>query len=178
MKVISSAIPEVLVIETVVAVDHRGFFLESFNQRDFRKNTGLNVHFVQDNHSHSSKNVLRGLHYQIDRPQGKLVRVSRGTIFDVTVDLRHDSPYLGKWVGVELSEHNHRQKWVPPGFAHGFLVLSDSADVQYKTTGYYEPELERCIAWDDPELSIKWPLGVVPSLSARDRAGHAFSRRG
>lgn len=176
MKVIPAAIPEILIIEPVVFVDHRGFFLESFNQRNFCKSTGLDVHFVQDNHSRSSRNVLRGLHYQIDRPQGKLVRVSYGTIFDVTVDLRRNSPYLGQWTGVELSEDNHRQKWVPPGFAHGFLVLSDSADVQYKTTEYYEPELERCIAWDDPELAIKWPLADFPILSAKDRAGHAFKR--
>lgn len=176
MTVISAAIPDVLIIEPVVSVDPRGFFLESFNQRDFRKNTGLDVHFVQDNHSRSSRNVLRGMHYQIDRPQGKLVRVSRGSIFDVAVDLRRDSPYFGQWTGVELSEANYRQTWVPPGFAHGFLVLSESADVQYKTTGYYEPELERCIAWNDPELDIRWPLGGTPILSAKDQSGHAFQK--
>ncbi|MFN4003548.1 MAG: dTDP-4-dehydrorhamnose 3,5-epimerase [Hylemonella sp.] len=171
MKVTPTAIADVLLIEPQVYGDERGFFFESYNARAFRQATGLDVSFVQDNHSRSAKGVLRGLHYQIRQPQGKLVRVVRGSVYDVAVDLRRSSPTFGRWVGVELSEHNHRQLWVPPGFAHGFVVTSDSADFLYKTTDYYAPEHERCIAWDDPALGIAWPLDGVPQLSAKDRAG-------
>lgn len=171
MKVTPTAIADVLLIEPQVYGDERGFFFESYNARAFRQATGLDVSFVQDNHSRSAKGVLRGLHYQIRQPQGKLVRVVRGSVYDVAVDLRRSSPTFGCWVGVELSEHNHRQLWVPPGFAHGFVVTSDSADFLYKTTDYYAPEHERCIAWDDPALGIAWPLDGVPQLSAKDRAG-------
>jgi dTDP-4-dehydrorhamnose 3,5-epimerase len=162
----------VLILEPRVFGDARGVFYESFNQREFNRITGLNLGFVQDNHSRSTKGVLRGLHYQIRQPQGKLVRVVRGAVFDVAVDLRQGSVSFRKWVGVELTEVNHRQLWVPPGFAHGFLVLSDSADFLYKTTDYYEPSFERCIAWNDPELGIQWPLGgATPELSQKDRRG-------
>jgi len=174
MKVVSTAIADVLIIEPQIFGDSRGFFLESFNQRAFNAATGTNHAFVQDNHSRSAKGVLRGLHYQLGQPQGKLVRAVRGAVFDVAVDIRPDSATFGKWVGVELSEDNHRQLWVPPGLAHGFLVLSDSADFLYKTTDYYAPTLERCIAWDDPTLGIEWPLDGSPALSARDSAGQAF----
>lgn len=168
MKVTSTAIPDVLLFEPTVHADERGFFLESFNQKDFNRATGLDVTFVQDNHSRSAKGVLRGLHYQIRHPQGKLVRVVHGTVFDVAVDIRKSSPTFGKWVGIELSETNRKQHWVPPGFAHGFMALSDDADVLYKTTNYYAPEHERCIAWDDPDLAIHWPPGLPPLLSPRD----------
>ena len=173
MKVIATALPEVLVIEPKVFGDTRGFFFESFNQRAFNQASGLDVQFVQDNHSRSSKGVLRGLHYQIKQPQGKLVRVAKGAVFDVAVDIRRESSNFGKWVGVELSEENNRQLWIPPGFAHGFLVLSDTADFLYKTTDYYAPEFERCLAWDDAEIAIGWPLaGASPQVSAKDSAGH------
>ncbi|MDW5443913.1 dTDP-4-dehydrorhamnose 3,5-epimerase [Polaromonas sp. SM01] len=174
MKVTSTAISDVLIIEPRVFGDPRGFFLESFNQRDFNVATGTNYTFVQDNHSRSAKGVLRGLHYQLELPQGKLVRVVRGTVFDVAVDIRSASPTFGKWVGLELSEHDNRQLWVPPGLAHGFLVLSESADFLYKTTDYYAPTQERCIAWDDPTLAIDWPLDGHPVLSGKDGAGQAF----
>jgi dTDP-4-dehydrorhamnose 3,5-epimerase len=174
MKATPTAIPEVLVIEPKVFGDSRGFFLESFNTRSFQEATGLRVDFVQDNHSRSAKGVLRGLHYQLQQPQGKLVRVVRGSVFDVAVDVRRSSPTFGRWVGIELSDDNHRQFWVPPGFAHGFVVLSDSADFLYKTTAYYAPEHERSIAWDDPELGIDWNLAAAgisePLLSTKDRA--------
>jgi dTDP-4-dehydrorhamnose 3,5-epimerase len=173
MKVTRTAIPDVLVIEPRVFGDTRGFFLESFNQRVFQESTGLVETFVQDNHSRSTRGVLRGLHYQIERPQGKLVRVVRGAVFDVAVDLRRASPNFGQWVGVELTEDNHKQFWVPAGFAHGFLVLSESADFLYKTTEYYAPEHERCVAWNDPALAIAWPdVGAPPRLSDKDRQGH------
>lgn len=171
MQVIPTAMPEVLIIEPKVFGDTRGFFFESYNERAFAQATGLKVPFVQDNHSRSARGVLRGLHYQIRQPQGKLVRVVRGSVFDVAVDLRRGSPRFGQWVGVELSESNHRQLWVPPGFAHGFLVTSESADFLYKTTDYYAPEHERCIAWDDPAIGIRWPLEGAPQLSAKDKAG-------
>ena len=172
MKVTSTALPEVLMIEPKVFGDPRGFFFESFNQRAFNDATGLDTKFVQDNHSRSAKGVLRGLHYQIQQPQGKLVRLVRGAVFDVAVDLRKASPNFGRWVGVELSEDNHRQLWVPPGFAHGFLVTSDSADFLYKTTEYYAPEFERCVAWNDPAIGVAWPLaGNAPQLSVKDQAG-------
>lgn len=155
MKVTPTAISDVLLIEPKVYGDVRGFFYESFNQKAFYQASGLDLQFVQDNHSRSSKDVLRGLHYQIQQPQGKLVRVVRGAVFDVAVDIRRSSPSFGKWVGLELSEDNHRQLWIPPGFAHGFLVLSDSADFLYKTTDYYAPEYERCIAWNDATIDIR-----------------------
>ena len=172
MKATPTAIADVLIIEPKVFGDARGFFFESFNQKAFMAATGQDVHFVQDNHSRSSRGVLRGLHYQLQQPQGKLVRVVRGAVFDVAVDIRQGSRTYGKWVGVELSEDKHQQLWVPPGLAHGFLVLSESADFLYKTTDYYAPEFERCIAWNDPALDIDWPLkGLQPELSAKDRAG-------
>jgi dTDP-4-dehydrorhamnose 3,5-epimerase len=172
MKATPTAIPDVMVIEPKVFGDARGFFFESFNQRAFNEATGQDVSFVQDNHSRSAKGVLRGLHYQIQQPQGKLVRVVRGTVFDVAVDIRKRSPTFGQWVGIELSEDNHRQLWVPGGFAHGFLVLSESADFLYKTTDYYAPEHERCIAWNDPDMRIAWPdTGTNPVLSVKDQVG-------
>jgi len=171
MKVTPTSIPEVLIIEPKVFGDARGFFYESFNQKAFNEATGTNHQFVQDNHSRSSQGVLRGLHYQIKQPQGKLVRVARGAVFDVAVDIRKASPTFGRWAGVELSEENHRQLWVPPGFAHGFLVLSDTADFLYKTTDYYAPVHERCIVWNDPAIRIDWPLTGTPSLSGKDQMG-------
>ncbi len=174
MNVTPTAIPEVLIIEPKVFGDARGFFFESFNQKAFNGATSLSVNFVQDNHSRSAKGVLRGLHYQVKQPQGKLVRVVRGAVFDVAVDIRKGSPTFGKWVGIDLSEDNHKQMWLPPGFAHGFVVLSDSADFLYKTTEYYAPEHERCIAWNDPEIGIQWPLMSEPSLSSKDQQGMAL----
>jgi len=171
MKSISTAIADVFILEPKVFGDTRGFFFESFNTRAFAEATGLDVQFVQDNHSRSAKGVLRGLHYQVQHPQGKLVRVVRGSVFDVAVDIRKASPTFGKWVGVELTEDNHRQLWVPPGLAHGFLVTSESADFLYKTTDYYAPEHERCLAWNDPEIAIEWPLEGAPQLSAKDQLG-------
>jgi dTDP-4-dehydrorhamnose 3,5-epimerase len=154
--------------------DARGFFYESFNQKAFNEATGTDHQFVQDNYSRSGKGVLRGLHYQIEQPQGKLVRVVRGAVFDVAVDIRQSSPTFGKWVGVELSEANHRQMWVPPGFAHGFVATSESADFLYKTTDYYAPEYERCIAWNDLSIGIQWPADYVPQLSAKDMLGKSL----
>ena len=175
MNISACAIPDVLLMEPKVFGDERGFFMESFNQRGFCDATGLDLHFVQDNHSRSARNVLRGLHYQAMQPQGKLVRVVAGEVFDVAVDIRPGSPTFGKWVGEVLSATNKRQLWVPPGLAHGFLVLSDTADFLYKTTDYYAPAHERCIAWDDPTLAIDWPLnGQTPLLSAKDLTGTAF----
>ncbi|MCK0511576.1 dTDP-4-dehydrorhamnose 3,5-epimerase [Aromatoleum buckelii] len=171
MKATPTSIPDVLLMEPKVFGDARGFFFESFNARAFRDATGLDETFVQDNHSRSARGVLRGLHYQIRQPQGKLVRVVRGAVFDVAVDLRRASPTFGRWAGVELSEDNHRQLWIPPGFAHGFVVLSESADFLYKTTDYYAPEHERCLAWNDPAVGIEWPLDVPPLLSGKDREG-------
>ena len=167
-----TAIPEVLVLEPKVFGDARGFFDESFNARDFAQATGLQVDFVQDNHSKSARGVLRGLHYQIEQAQGKLVRVVQGEVFDVAVDLRKSSPTFGKWEGVELSEENQRQLWIPPGFAHGFLVLSDSADFLYKTTDYWAPAHERSLRWNDPAVGIAWPWPVdtMPQLAAKDAA--------
>lgn len=179
MKTTPTAIPGVLIIEPKVFGDARGFFYESFNQKAFNDATGTDHQFVQDNHSRSAKGVLRGLHYQVNQPQGKLVRVVRGAVFDVAVDIRPDSPAFGRWVGVELTEGNHKQMWVPPGLAHGFLVLSETADFLYKTTDYYAPEFERCIAWDDPSVGIEWPLqGLQPKLSAKDLAGQPLSNAG
>ncbi|TSA49847.1 MAG: dTDP-4-dehydrorhamnose 3,5-epimerase [Nitrosomonadales bacterium] len=175
MKVIPTAIPAVLIIEPRVFGDTRGFFFESFNQRAFSQATGLDVNFVQDNHSRSAKSVLRGLHYQIRQPQGKLVRVVRGAVFDVTVDIRKSSATFGQWVGVELTEDNHHQLWIPPGFAHGFYVLSDSADFLYKTTDYYAPEFERSLVWNDPKIAIAWPLDTQPIVSAKDAQGMSLA---
>lgn len=171
MKVTPSSIPEILVFEPTVFGDDRGFFYESYNARHFAQMTGLSVNFVQDNHSRSAKNVLRGLHYQIRQPQGKLVRVVSGAIFDVVVDIRASSPFFGRWIGVELSAENRRQLWVPPGFAHGFVVTSDSAECLYKTTDYWSPEHERSILWSDPALAIDWPLAGEPMLSGKDSHG-------
>lgn len=174
MKVIPTEIPDVLIIEPQVYGDDRGFFLESFNQKDFREKTGVNTTFVQDNHSMSLKNVLRGLHYQIPNPQGKLVRVVSGSVFDVAVDARKSSPTFGQWVGCVLSAENKRIFWVPEGFAHGFLVLSERAEFLYKTTNYYYPQYEKTIAWNDADLGIDWPLDTPPILSPKDQAGQPF----
>lgn len=170
MNVISTEIEEVKILEPKVFSDERGFFLESFNQRTINEKLGLNLSFVQDNHSHSKKNVLRGLHYQIENPQGKLVRVVTGEAFDVAVDLRKSSPTFGKWVGVILSAQNKRMLWIPPGFAHGFLTLSSEADFLYKATDFYHPSSEHCVRWDDPDLAIKWPP-CKPLLSPKDLKG-------
>ena len=171
MKATRLAIPDVVLIEPEVFGDARGFFFESFNQKAFNEATGTDHQFVQDNHSRSSKGVLRGLHYQIQQPQGKLVRVVQGTVFDVAVDIRKSSPTFGQWIGEELSADNHRQLWVPPGFAHGFVVLSETAEFLYKTTDYYAPQYERCIAWNDAALAIDWRFEGQPSLSAKDAQG-------
>ncbi len=177
MKAIRTAIPEVIVLEPRIFGDARGFFMESYNRRTFAELTGCDPDFVQDNHSRSARGVLRGLHYQIRQPQGKLVRVVSGTVFDVAVDIRRSSPTCGQWVGEVLSAENQRQIWVPPGFAHGFLVLSETADFLYKTTDYYVPEHERCITWNDPELAVAWPLiGLELRLSARDMQGISFAQ--
>lgn len=176
MKVTPAAIPDVLILEPKVFGDERGFFFESFNRQAFREATGLDVDFVQDNHSKSAKNVLRGLHYQLPpKAQGKLVRVVQGEVFDVAVDIRKDSKTFGQWVGEKLSAENKKQLWIPPGFAHGFLTLSETAEFLYKTTDYYAPEHERCIAWDNPKIGIKWPLTTAPLLSEKDRAGEPLS---
>lgn len=176
MKVTHCAIADVLLIEPKVFGDDRGFFFESFNQRVFREASGLMVDFVQDNHSKSARHVLRGLHYQIKRPQGKLVRVVAGEVFDVAVDIRRNSPTFGRWVGEVLSADNKKQLWLPPGMAHGFLVLSESAEFLYKTTDYWAPEHERCIAWNDPTLAIAWPaLNGAPLLSGKDANGPLFA---
>lgn len=172
MKLIPTALPEVLILEPQVFGDERGFFYESFNARRFSELTGLERDFVQDNHSRSQRGVLRGLHYQLQQTQGKLVRVSAGEVYDVAVDIRRSSPNFGRWVGVHLSAENKRQLWVPEGFAHGFLVLSEFAEFLYKTTDYYAPAHERSIRWDDPALAIDWPLdGLVPQLSGKDQQG-------
>ena len=176
MKATRLAIPEVVLIEPKVFGDARGFFFESFNQKAFNEATGTDLDFVQDNHSRSSKGVLRGLHYQIKQAQGKLVRVVRGSVFDVAVDVRKSSPTFGQWVGAELTEENQHQLWVPPGFAHGFVVLSESADFLYKTTDYYAPEYERCIAWNDADIGVDWHYDGAPSLSAKDAQGAAFKK--
>ena len=168
--VTQTALPEVLILEPKIFGDDRGFFFESFNQRDFQQATGLNVNFVQDNHSKSSQGVLRGLHYQIQHPQGKLVRVTQGSVFDVAVDMRRSSPNFGKWMGVELSADNKRQLWVPPGFAHGFVVTSESAEFLYKTTEYWYPEYERSLLWCEPSVGIQWPLEGAPKLAGKDAA--------
>ena len=175
MQAIRTAIPDVLIIEPRVFGDARGFFYESFNAKAFAEATGLDVRFVQDNHSKSVRGVLRGLHYQIRQSQGKLVRVVQGEVFDVAVDIRKNSPTFGQWVGELLSGENKRQLWIPAGFAHGFLVLSETAEFLYKTTAYYAPQFERCIAWNDPDLKIDWQFSGTPALSAKDAAGAAFA---
>ena len=175
MKIIQTSIPDVLILEPKVFGDERGFFFESFNQAKFDAAIGKKVQFVQDNHSRSAKNVLRGLHYQIQQALGKLVRVVQGAVYDVAVDIRKSSPTFGQHVGLELSAENKRMVWVPEGFAHGFLVLTDSAEFLYKTTDYYAPEYERSIAWDDPTLNIQWPLTVAPTLSGKDAQASAFA---
>ncbi|UVJ44269.1 dTDP-4-dehydrorhamnose 3,5-epimerase [Pseudomonas sp. LS1212] len=174
MNVIATEIPEVMIIEPKVFGDERGFFYESFNALAFEQATGVRTQFVQDNHSRSQKGVLRGLHYQLEHTQGKLVRVTTGEVLDVAVDIRRSSPTFGRWVGVRLSAQNRRQLWVPEGFAHGFVVLSDFAEFLYKTTDYYMPSAERCIRWDDPELAIDWQLDEPPQLSAKDQAGKSL----
>ena len=174
MKVTPTRLPEVLLIDPNVFGDERGFFLETYNKRAIKDVAGIALDFVQDNHSRSARNVLRGLHYQVRQPQGKLMRVVQGAVFDVAVDIRKSSPTFGKWVGFELSAENKRVAWVPEGFAHGFLVLSESADFLYKTTNYFAPELERTIAWNDPDLGVSWPLQGPPLLSDKDRRGVAF----
>lgn len=174
MQVIETRLPGVLLFEPKVFSDARGFFMESYNQRDFATAAGLTEPFVQDNHSASHRNVLRGLHYQIQRPQGKLVRVVVGSVLDVAVDLRRSSPTFGRWEGMELSADNRRMVWVPKGFAHGFIVLSDYAEVLYKTTDYYAPEHERTLIWDDQDVGVAWPADAPPILSAKDRAGQSF----
>jgi len=174
MNIIATEIPEVLIVEPKVFGDDRGFFYESFNQRQWETVTGLSPNFVQDNHSRSVRGVLRGLHYQIEQAQGKLVRCVLGEVFDVAVDIRKSSATFGKWVGVHLSAANKRQLWVPEGFAHGFLVLSDIAEFLYKTTDYYAPEHERCIGWNDPDIGIEWPFDETPKLSGKDAQGAKF----
>lgn len=175
MQLTPSAIPEVLLIEPKVFGDQRGFFFESYNRRTFARATGIDVEFVQDNHSRSLKNVLRGLHYQLRQPQGKLVRVTLGAVWDVAVDLRRSSPSFGRWVAFELSAESKSMAWIPPGFAHGFLVTSEAAEVQYKTTDYYAPEHERTLLWNDTALAIPWPLAGAPILAAKDRSGRSLA---
>ncbi len=174
MQATCIAIPDVVLLEPMVFGDDRGFFFESFNQARFEEAIGRTATFVQDNHSRSAKHVLRGLHYQIQKPQGKLVRVVQGEVFDVAVDLRKSSPTFGRWVGEVLSADNKRQLWVPEGFAHGFVVLSDTAEILYKTTDYYAPAHERSIVWNDPAIGIQWPAGLLPVLSAKDAIGQSF----
>jgi dTDP-4-dehydrorhamnose 3,5-epimerase len=171
MRAMPTSIADMIVLEPRVFGDDRGFFYESFNQKAFQEATGLDVRFVQDNHSKSGKNVLRGLHYQVQQPQGKLVRVVQGEVFDVAVDIRKNSPTYGQWVGMHLSAENKKQLWIPPGLAHGFVVLSETAEFLYKTTDYYAPALERCICWNDPDIGIEWPIEGEPLLSAKDQAG-------
>lgn len=176
MRAIRTAIPDVLILEPKIFGDDRGFFFESYNGKVFQEATGLDVRFVQDNHSKSAKGVLRGLHYQVQQPQGKLVRCVQGEVFDVAVDIRKGSPTFGQWVGEILSAENKRQLWVPAGFAHGFVVLSDTAEFLYKTTDYYAPQFERCIAWNDPALEVDWRFDGVPALSAKDAQGASFAQ--
>lgn len=174
MNIIPTEIPDVLIIEPRIFGDERGFFLESYNQQAFADKAGITANFVQDNHSRSVQNVLRGLHYQIQQSQGKLVRAVVGTVFDVALDIRQSSPTFGKWVGCTLSAENKRQLWIPPGFAHGFFVVSEVAEILYKATDYYAPQYERSILWNDPDLGINWPITTEPILSAKDKAGEAF----
>jgi dTDP-4-dehydrorhamnose 3,5-epimerase len=175
ITVSATDLPEVKLIEPKVFGDTRGFFLESFNARDFALHVQPGVEFIQDNHSRSARHVLRGLHYQIEHSQGKLVRVTTGEVFDVAVDMRRSSPYFGKWTGTVLSAQNCRQIWIPAGFAHGFLVLSEFADFQYKTTDYWYPEHERCLIWNDPRIGIEWPIDCEPTMAEKDKAGKSLS---
>jgi dTDP-4-dehydrorhamnose 3,5-epimerase len=175
MKVVPTELPGVLILEPKVFGDERGFFYESFNARDFKQDTGIEADFVQDNHSRSQKGVLRGLHYQLEQAQGKLVRVTAGEVLDVAVDIRRSSPTFGRWASVLLSAENNRQLWIPQGFAHGFLVLSDHAEFLYKTTDYYQPRAERCIRWNDPDLAIDWQLTDIPKLSEKDQNGRSLN---
>ena len=172
--IITTKIDEIVIIEPQLFADSRGFFYESYNEKAFAEEIGVAAHFVQDNHSRSAQNVLRGLHYQIQKPQGKLLRVVAGAVFDVAVDLRKSSPTFGEWVGYLISAENKRQIWVPEGFAHGFLVVSEFAEVLYKTTDYYAPQYERCVLWNDPDIDIDWPLMAEPMLSAKDQAGQTL----
>ena len=172
--IITTKIDEIVIIEPQLFADSRGFFYESYNEKAFAEEIGVAAHFVQDNHSRSAQNVLRGLHYQIQKPQGKLLRVVAGAVFDVAVDLRKSSPTFGQWVGYLLTAENKRQIWVPEGFAHGFLVVSEFAEVLYKTTDYYAPQYERCVLWNDPDIDIDWPLMAEPILSAKDQAGQTL----
>lgn len=174
MQIVEKALNGVVLLEPKVFGDERGFFMETFNERVFRELTGVTLDFVQDNHSRSARNVLRGLHYQIQQPQGKLVRVVSGSVFDVAVDMRRSSPTYGQWFGAALTAQNKRQMWVPPGFAHGFVVTSDTADFLYKTTDYWAPEFERSLAWNDPTVGVAWPVEGEPLLSAKDKSGAAF----
>ncbi|MEH2055094.1 MAG: dTDP-4-dehydrorhamnose 3,5-epimerase [Nostoc sp.] len=174
MSIVHTKIPEVIQLDPQVFTDNRGFFFEAYNHQKFAQETGIVTNFVQDNHSYSKQNVLRGLHYQIQQPQGKLIRAVAGIIFDVAVDIRKSSATFGKWVGYELSAENKRLLWIPPGFAHGFLVLSEIAEVLYKTTDYYAPQSDRTILWNDPDLAIDWPLSAPPILSAKDQAGKSL----
>jgi dTDP-4-dehydrorhamnose 3,5-epimerase len=174
MQIVEKALNGVVLLEPKVFGDERGFFMETFNERVFRELTGVTLDFVQDNHSRSARNVLRGLHYQIQQPQGKLVRAVSGSVFDVAVDMRRSSPTYGQWFGAELTAQNKRQLWVPPGFAHGFVVMSDTADFLYKTTDYWAPEFERSLAWNDPTVGVAWPVEGEPLLSAKDKSGAAF----
>lgn len=174
MKATQTVVPDVFVIEPKVFGDERGFFFESYNEKLFSELVGVKPNFVQDNHSRSTRNVLRGLHYQVKQPQGKLVRVTEGEVFDVAVDLRKGSQTYGQWVGEYLSAQNKKQLWIPSGFAHGFVVLSEQADFLYKTTNYYAPDYERCIRWDDPDIAIEWPEGIIPILSSKDAMGVSF----
>ncbi len=174
MKIISAEIPDILIIEPQIFQDNRGFFFEAFNFKKFTEQTGININFVQDNHSYSKQSVLRGLHYQIEQSQGKLVRAIVGTIFDVAVDIRKSSPTFGKWTGYKISAENKRQIWIPPGFAHGFVVLSEVAEVLYKTTDYYAPHGERTILWNDTDLNIDWQISDRPIVSEKDAAGKSF----
>ncbi len=176
MNIIKTKIPDLLIIEPKVFGDERGFFFESYNKQKFHQLTGLELDFIQDNHSKSAKNVLRGMHYQIKQPQGKLVRAVQGEVFDVAVDIRKNSPTFGQWVGVHLSAENKKQFWVPAGFAHGFVVLSETAEFLYKTTDYYAPEHERSIKWDDPQIGIDWPIEGAPALSEKDKAALPLSK--
>jgi dTDP-4-dehydrorhamnose 3,5-epimerase len=175
MNIIKTQIPDVLIIEPRIFEDERGFFYESYNEKQFAEKTGIKPYFVQDNHSRSLKNVLRGLHYQIQQPQGKLVRVTLGEVYDVAVDLRQSSPTFGQWVGCYLSAENKRQFWIPEGFAHGFLVLSDATEFLYKTTNYYAPQFDRTLLWNDPKIGIEWPIKEIPILSEKDQQGKPLS---
>ena len=176
MKVTTASIPGILVIEPTVFGDERGFFYESYNERVFAQETGIHLRFVQDNHSRSVRNVLRGLHYQIQQPQGKLIRATAGEVYDVAVDIRRSSPTFGEWTALRLSADDKRMLWVPPGFAHGFLVTTEFAEIQYKATDYWAPQFERSLAWNDPALGIPWPCEVSPIVSAKDRQGVPLDR--